>query len=136
MHIKKRKKNIGMTNQLTSCTIEARKNPILPGEYHKAHFWKIFSPLICILAFHVVSLHRQRKHAGVSFFCFRHCQQVEKGQNGLSIGAERACKLGQISFQVCPFDMLIRAPQHQKSRKFDFSGRTNNDTILLRKKIM
>ena len=70
------------------------------------------------------------------FFCFCHYFQMAKGQNGLSIGAERACKLGQISFQVCPFDMLIRTPQHQKSRKFDFSGRTNNDTILLRKKIM
>lgn len=121
---------------LTSNTIGARKKFDSTWWMLQLILCQIFSPSICIWAFLVVSLHRQRKHTDVSFFCFRHYFQMAKGQNGLSIGAERACKLGQISFQVCPFDMLIRAPQHQKSRKFDFSGRTNNDTILLRKKIM
>ena len=42
MHIKKRRKSIGMTNPLTSCTIEARKNPIPLGEYYRPYFDKYF----------------------------------------------------------------------------------------------
>ena len=91
------------------------------GPYRRAYapfpfFCPYFSFSICISPRFVVSLHRQRKHACVSFFHFSSPSLPPKPGNGVPSGLNEPmkrplldCRSAQTSFQVWPFWMIVWA---------------------------